>query len=206
MSTNKADTIHALCLAHRIAQYEAPPPDKYIQIKYRNRALDIVAHLTLKVSHKVIKNVNVDHWVMPENRTYDSQVHGPPTGGREITPTSVTEFSVADECGDYSNIKFMIEHKGKEHHYVMNPDDLVTKSHCGSDKFVVNLLAPDDGSIRVFTQTLRTNGLRVMLRDLMYFDKNARLITRIPVIDGWDFRIKYINYEAYDYFKDFFQN
>ena len=41
----------------------------------------------------------------------------------------------------------------------------------------------------------------VILMDLITFDRNMRLITRIPMIDGWHFDIKYINYEAYDYCK-----
>ena len=33
----------------------------------------------------------------------------------------------------------------------------------------------------------------VILMDFITFDKNMRLITRIPMIDGWCFEIKYFN-------------
>ena len=35
----------------------------------------------------------------------------------------------------------------------------------------------------------------VILMDFITFDKNMRLITRIPMIDGWCFEIKYFNYD-----------
>ena len=58
MSFQKVDTVNALCLAHRIIQYEKPLPKKYILMKFKNKTLKIVAHLLLQVSYEVINCVN----------------------------------------------------------------------------------------------------------------------------------------------------
>ena len=38
-------------------------------------------------------------------------------------------------------------------------------------------------------------GNAVILMDFITFDKNMRLVDQISTIDGWNFEIKYINYD-----------
>ena len=137
MSMNKTDTINALCLAHRIVQYEVPPPEKYIRIIYKNKTLKIAAHLLLHVSHEVINCVNMRQRTVAEA---DQQIA--PMGGWKITPTPVirlrtkneyvTEYNPLtdvinenyheydyDEAGAF----FYIWEGGKTYRYVKNPND-----------------------------------------------------------------------------------
>ena len=58
MSIEKIDIVNAICLAHRIVQYEKPPPKKYILMKFKNKTLKIAAHLLLQLSHETINYVN----------------------------------------------------------------------------------------------------------------------------------------------------
>ena len=191
MSTNKTDTINALCLAHRIAQYEAPPPEQYIRIIYKNKTLKIAAHLLPQVSREVINRVD------PKQRTEAEIISDvPPDGGWNITPTAATKFKLVNECGTYDNVDFMIKNKGNHHTYVIHPEDGCTHVYKGARKLNVLLRATDDFESPFIATDPYGDETDVLLNDLITFDKNMRLVTRIPMIDGWCFEIKYLNYDV----------
>jgi hypothetical protein len=138
------------------------------------------------VTHKVITCVT------NQRVTSERQINVPHANGWEIKPTSVTTFGLVDQCGDLDTIDFVIQHDGKSHTYFENPIHTYPCTHHGPGKLFVNFAHHDS----IDTQIIRTSLDDVMLMDLMYFDKNARLITRIPMIDGWWFEIKYFNYDV----------
>ena len=84
MSIEKIDIVNALCLAHRIVQYEKSPPKKYILMKFKNKTLEIAAHLLLQVSHELIDCVDTQQ----QTATEASQSIAPMSGW-DTTPTSV---------------------------------------------------------------------------------------------------------------------
>ena len=66
----------------------------------------------------------------------------------------------------------------------------------GSKSLCVNLRAIDDfaNPFKVTVYNAETWKIPVMLQDYLYFDNSMRMITRIPMIEGWDHTITYINY------------
>ena len=83
MSIEKIDVVNAICLVHRIVQYEKPPPEKYILMKFNNKTLKIAARLLLQVSHEGINCINI------HQRTTTEAFQGiAPMGGWDMTPTS----------------------------------------------------------------------------------------------------------------------
>jgi hypothetical protein len=177
MSTNKADTIHALCLAHRIAQYEAPPPDKYIQIKYTNRTLQLSAHIILQVSHEVINCVS----------NQDLVQSNAPAGGWKTTPTPVIRLRMKHEYVTRHNPRtgvifhqhacdgveaaecFHISARGEEHHHVKSPTDQYCMRLKKPNEIVINIETMETSN-EEFAYDLGEKA--IILMDVITFDKN----------------------------------
>lgn len=210
MSFQKVDTVNALCLAHRIIQYEKPLPKKYILMKFKNKTLKIAAHLLLQVSHEVINCINTN-----QRTTTEASQGIAPMGGWDTTPTSfirlktkieyVTEYNpstgvINNNYHDYGytepGIYFDICEGGKEYVHVKTPMDQHYVRHKGPEEVTVSLKtssALDDTFRRELVEMLGDHA--VILMDFITFDKNMRLVDQISTIDGWNFEIKYINYD-----------
>ena len=89
MSMNETDMANALCLAHRILQYEMPPLVSFIRRVYKNKTLKIASRFFLQVSNKEIKRVNLQQQTHIERRE-----EVPPVCGLNITDTSVIELEM----------------------------------------------------------------------------------------------------------------
>ena len=83
MSIENVDVVNAICLAHRIVQYEKRPPKKYILVKFKSKTLKIAAYLLLQVSHEVINCINTN-----QRTTTEASQGITPTGGWDTTSTS----------------------------------------------------------------------------------------------------------------------
>ena len=211
---NKTDTVNALCLAHRIVQYEVPPPKKYIRIIYKNKTLKIAAHLLLHVSHEVINCVNMRQRTVAEA---DQKIA--PMGGWKTTPTPVIRLRTKNEyvteynpvtnvlnensgyCYDEPGAFFDICKRGKEYRHVKNSNDryIMCSTHNDPKEILIRIKTdsnlPDSGTFREDLAE-KLGGKAVILMDFITFDKNMRLISRIPSIDGWNFQIGYFNYNV----------
>ena len=66
----------------------------------------------------------------------------------------------------------------------------------GKESLCVNLRSTDDfaNPFKVTVYNAEMWKIPVMLQDYLYFDNSMRMITRIPMIEGWDQTITYINY------------
>ena len=209
MSIEKNDIVNAICLAHRIVQYEKRPPKKYIVMKFKNKTLKIAAHLLLEVSHEVI------HCVNTHQRTPTEASHRiAPIDGWDTTPTSViilktkneyiTEYNpstgvLSNNYHEYGYTEpgayFDIIEGGKEYLHVKNRNDRHYLRLKAPEQVIVSLkISRLDGTFRdELIEMLDDNA--IILMDFITFDENMRLSDRIPLLAGWDFEIKYINYD-----------
>ena len=211
MSINKTDTINALCVAHQITQYEVPPPEKYIRITYKNKTLKIAAHILIQASYEVI---NLADRYQRTPAEVDQRIAL--MGGWKTTPTPVltlifkneyiTEYNPLTDvinkdwvlygCHDHGAF-FGICKRGKEYRHVKNLNDTHYITSKDQNEILISIRTNAN-----FTYTFREDLAEelgdeaITLMDYIIFDKNMRLVAQIPAIDGWEFEIKYFNYDV----------
>ena len=194
MSMNKTDMVNALCLAHRIVQYEMPPPEKFIRLIYKSKKWKIASRLLLKVSTKKIKRVKPLQQTSVERRD-----KVPPAGGWNITDTSVTKLENVHEStntyiselnlintsyhddAEEGGIVFTISNQGKDHHHVTDLNAIRTSHLQEPDAFVVTLQTTDDIAEHFYAlnQKLGNEGYIRLMEHKMWFDKNMRLSSQV---------------------------
>ena len=93
-------------------------------------------------------------------------------------------------------VYFDICEGGKEYVHVKTSIDQNYVRHKGPEEVTVSLKtssALDDTFRGELVEMLGDDA--VILMDFITFDKKMRLVDQISTIDGWDFEIKYINYD-----------
>ena len=84
------------------------------------------------------------------------------------------------------------------HNHVADLNDICPKILREPDTFVVTLQTAEDikDCFYELNETLRNETYVTLMKHWMRFDKNMRLITQVPLIDGWNVEIKYFNYNV----------
>jgi hypothetical protein len=142
--------------------------------------------------------------------------NSPPAGGWEITPTPVirlrTKNEYVTEYNPRTNVIFDNHHeygydeagacfdiceRGEDRRYVKNPNDQYTMRLKDPEEIVISIKTNRMINTLDISEEVEFNlgDKAVILMDFITFDKNMRLTTRTPMIDGWCFEIKYFNYD-----------
>ena len=101
--------------------------------------------------------------------------------------------STSNRCGQMARRRW---ERGKECAHVKTPNDRHYLRLKAPEEVIVSLKTSsnlDDTYREELVEMLGGNA--VILMDFITFDKNMRLVDQISTIDGWNFEIKYINYD-----------